>query len=596
MTGVITSSNVRSGGTVERDIKKARELLKTDPREALNFTDLQLRSFPDRRLFRIAAAACRQLGLARDAEDAELAAIQAAFRVPVLDRAAVAAEQGRQAEARTILEQFLGQEPDDLLALTMAAEADIKVGQLEQAEARLNTILGRAPSFLRAIMLLAQCLTLQARLKEAMAVAEGVVRRKPNNKPALHHLAQLSAEANDHDKAVELYGRILAIEPARTDLWILQGQHLRMLGRKAESQAAFRRALALEPENGSAWWGLANYFASDMTEADVQAMEQALANGAGRPQNNAPLHIALSIFAERAGNHGEAFNHVATGKAIQAQAYPYDSEVITLAVDKLSGIFTAEHFAHRRSAGATNDSPIFIIGMSRSGTTLLERILSRHSRIEACGELPILPRVHERLRSGREKYPEDIPDMSDEEFAALGQSYLKPSNDYRMSDKPRFIDKLNTNWFHVGLLRTMLPNAKIIDLRRNALDCCWSNFKMLFAEGHIASNDQRDIARYYRDYVRMVEAISAALPGGILHVRYEDLVDDVEGQTRGILEFLGLEYEADCIDFHLSTSAVATPSSEQVRRPINREGIGSAAPYREWLGPMVEELGELADA
>jgi hypothetical protein len=139
----------------------------------------------------------------------------------------------------------------------------------------------------------------------------------------------------------------------------------------------------------------------------------------------------------------------------------------------------------------------------------------------------------------------------------------------------------------------MLPNAKIIDLRRNALDCCWSNFKMQFADGHIASNDQRSIGLYYRAYVRLVEAISAAAPGGIIHVRYEDLVDEVEGQTRKILEFLGLEYEPECLDFHLSTSAVATPSSEQVRRPINRDGIGTAEPYREWLGPMIEGLGDL---
>jgi hypothetical protein len=181
------------------------------------------------------------------------------------------------------------------------------------------------------------------------------------------------------------------------------------------------------------------------------------------------------------------------------------------------------------------------------------------------------------------------------ELTRIGELYIRASHDYRSTGKPRFIDKLNYNWSRVGLIRMILPNAKIIDLRRNALDCCWSNFKMMFAEGHIASNDQRDIARFYKDYVRLVEAIDAASPGGILKVRYEELVDAVEGQTRLILDFLGLEYEGECIDFHLSTAAVATPSSEQVRRPINRDSIGSAEPYRQWLGPMIEELGELAD-
>jgi len=595
MTGVIKSSTVRGGGTLQSNLADARELLAQDPARALAFVESRLPSFPDRRLFRIAAEACRQLGLESDAEDAELAAIQAAFKIPELDQAAVAGDDGQHVEARAMIEQFLLREPDDLLALTMGAECDIEAWQIERAEARLKTVLTRAPNYLRAIMMLAKALTLQARLKEAVSVAEGVLRRKPNNRPTLQQLAQLHAEANDHERAVELYRRVAELEPDRTDLWIMCAQHLRMLGHKEESQAMFRRALDLEPNNGAAWWGLSNYFASDMTEADVAAMKRALVDRADSPADCGPLHIALSIFAERNGDHAEAFRHVATGKALQAERYPYDADLITSSVDRLIQVFSAEQFTRRRSAGAPDDSPIFIIGMPRSGTTLLERILSRHSHIEACGELPIMPRVHERLKSGGGIYPESISDLSNDEITALGHSYIARSRDYRTLGKPRFIDKLNTNWFHVGLLRLMLPNAKIIDLRRNALDCCWSNFKLLFADGHIASNDQRSIALYYRDYVRLVEAISAAAPGGILHVRYENLVDDVEGQTRKILEFLGLEYEPDCIDFHLSTTAVATPSSEQVRRPINREGIGSADPYRAWLGPMIEALGDLAN-
>jgi hypothetical protein len=185
--------------------------------------------------------------------------------------------------------------------------------------------------------------------------------------------------------------------------------------------------------------------------------------------------------------------------------------------------------------------------------------------------------------------------MSAEGIRNLGRRYIDRARDYRTTAKKHFIDKLNNNWMRLGLIRLILPKARIIDLRRNALDCCWSNFKMLFAEGAHAANDQRDIARYYKDYVRMVEAVDSAAPGAILQVKYEDLVDEPEAQTRRILQFLGLDYEPACMDFHLSTAAVATPSSEQVRRPINREGIGSADPFREWLSPMIEELGELAD-
>jgi len=594
MTGALTSSSVRGGTNLDQEIATARRLLESDPNEALRFIESRLPGYPDRRLFRLAAEACRQLGLSADAEDAELAAIQASFKVPQLDRAAVAARDGNGAEAFALVDQFLREEPDDLLALTMAVESDLDAWRLEQAEARLRHVISRAPSYLRAIMLLAKCLTLQARLKEAIAVTDEVLERKPNNKPTLQQMAHLNAEANHHDKAVEYYQRLLELDPNRLDLWIICAQHLRMLGRKDESQAAFRQALSMDPNNGAAWWGLAHYFAGSITDADLAAMEKALADSASRPEDSAPLHIALSIFAERRGDHAAAFEHVATGKALQASRYPHDSRAITEGVDKLIDIFNPELFARHAAAGDADDAPIFIIGMPRSGTTLLERILSRHSAIEAGGELPIMPRLHERLRSESADYPDRVARMSDEEVNALGRAYAIPSREYRMTAKPRFIDKLNTNWFHVGLLRLMLPHAKIIDLRRNALDCCWSNFKMLFADGHIASNDQHSIASYYRDYVRLVEAISAASGGGILHVRYEDLVDDVEGQTRAILAFLGLEFEPDCLDFHLSTTAVATPSSEQVRRPINREGIGSADPYRQWLGPMIEQLGDLA--
>jgi tetratricopeptide (TPR) repeat protein len=594
MTGAINSP--ARGDSLDDDLETARVLLESNPSEALSFAEARLPAKPDPPLFRIAAEACRRLGLNDDAEDAELAAIQAAFREPELNDAAVANQDGRHEESRAILYRFLEDHPDDLLALAMAAEADIRAWELERAEERVRVVLRRAPSFLRAIMLLAKYLVLQARIREAIEVIDEVVRRKPKNKTALQYLAELHAEANDHEKAVEVYDRVLKLDPTQLAMWIIYAQQLRMLGRKEDSKAAFRHALALDPNNGAAWWGLTNYFTADIGNADIQAIEQALALREGTAEDGGPLHIALGIIAEQRGDHAEAFRHIAAGKQLRASAHPYDSEAASANVDRLVRTFTPALFAANASTGAADDSPIFIIGMPRSGTTLLERILSRHSKIEAAGELPIMPRLHEAVRRGDDgQYAERVASMDADAFTQIGKRYVERSRDYRMTDKPRFIDKLNSNWLHVGLLRLILPNAKIIDLRRNALDCCWSNFKMLFAEGHIASNDQVDIARYYRDYVRLVKAVSAAAPGGILHVRYEDLVDEAEGQTRRILDFAGLDYEPDCMDFHLSTSAVATPSSEQVRRPINRDSIGTAQPYREWLGPMIKELGEFVD-
>lgn len=584
-----------NGGDPDGVFAAALDLVEADPGKALSLVEAQLRHTPEPRLFRIAAEACRRLGQDGDAQDAELAAIQAAFRVPELNAAAIAKDEGRHTESRDLIERYLDACPDDLLALTMAAEADTFSWELEKAEARLRIVLGRAPAFLRAIVLLAKCLVLQARLKEGIDLVEEVVRRKPGNRTSLEYVAELHAEANDHEKAADVYARVVALDPNNLAMWILYAQQLRMLARKGEAIAAFRKALALDPMSGAAWWGLANYFSTDIGEGDVKAMERALDHRGGTAEEGGPLHVALGVLAERRGDFAEAFRHIAAGKRLRSASHPYDSAGASAHVDDLIQAFSADRFA-AHGGGFPDEAPIFIIGMPRSGTTLLERILSCHSRIEAGGELPIMPRLHERLRRGSDgDYARRVASMSTDEFRRLGQAYVERSRDYRTSGKPRFIDKLNSNWLHVGLIRLMLPNAKIIDLRRDALDCCWSNFKMLFAEGNIASNDQVDIARYYRNYVRLVEAVGAASPDAILHVRYEDLVDNAEGRTREILNFLGLEYEPECMDFHRSKGAVATPSSEQVRRPINRDSIGSAGPYREWLGPMIKELGELAN-
>jgi len=594
MTGS-TDTTTEGARSFDKLIAGLRDLLDEDPRVALEHAEKLLPSAPDPRVFRIAAEACRRLGLADDAEDAELAAIQAGFRSSELNAAAVANQEGRNDDSRAIVDRFLEDHPDDLLAQTMAAEADIHAWELERAERRLRMVLERAPNFLRAIMLLAKYLVLQARLREAIELVEGVLRRKPGNKTALQYLAELHAEANDHEKAAEVYGKVVEVDPTNLAMWIIYAQQLRMLSRKDESIAAFRRALAVDPHSGAAWWGLVNYFPSAIEPNDVGALGEALSRREGTAEDGGPLHIAIGLLAERSGNPSEAFHHISEGKRLRLMAHPYDSAAASARVDELISLFTKDRFEASGSIGFPDSSPIFIVGMPRSGTTLLERILGCHSQIEPGGELPIMPRLHERLRRGADAgYAERIRAMSAEELTALGEWYVERSRDYRPLGRARFIDKLNSNWLHLGLIRLMLPNARIIDLRRDALDCCWSNFKMLFAEGHVASNEQRDIARYYRDYVRMVGAVDSAAPGGILRVSYEKLVGDIEGETRRILDFLGLDFEPACIDFHLSTAAVATPSSEQVRRPINRDSIGSAQPYREWLGPMIEELGDLA--
>jgi tetratricopeptide (TPR) repeat protein len=576
----------------------ARGLLDGSAAAALDAAEALVRVRKDPRVYRLAAEACRRLGMTDEAVAAELAGIQAALADAELQRSALAGDDGQPRKALGIAEQFLRRQPDDLLAMTLAAEAAMSLWDLERSEIMLRSVLARAPTFLRASMLLGDCRARQVRMREAIAVLGEVVERKPDNVSALTHLAQLQAEIGDLEQTVVRHEKLVSLEPGNVERWIELAQYYRIVGRRDDSIRAFRHALGIDPGNGSAWWGLANYFAGDLDRGDEQAIRQAVEERAGTIQEGA-LHLALGLLADRAGDRPEAFGQFIAGKKIRLAYQPFDPEPITAAVDEVIRIFTPAFHDRRSLNGWPDPSPIFILGMPRSGTTLVERMLGRHSSIEAAGELQIMRRLSETARH-RARKPENyaalLEGLSDPQLAWVGERYMSASRDYRHSDKPRFVDKNNLNWMHIALILLALPSARVIDMRRDALDCCWANFKMLFAEGFPAANDLRHVGRFYRDYVRLLEAMSRAAPGRILAVRYEDVVDDLEGSIRRILDFVGLPFETACLDFHLSTSAVATASSEQVRRPLNREGIGSAQPYKEWLGPLIEELGPLAAA
>jgi tetratricopeptide (TPR) repeat protein len=424
-----------------------------------------------------------------------------------------------------------------------------------------------------------------------------VVARKAQGVPALANLARLLAEVGDNEKASDIHERLVALDKSRPERWEQLAHSYRIVGRREDSIKAFRRALAIDPSRGSAWWGLANYFPDQLGDQDQDAIGAAWDQRAGKP-DEAALLLALGLIADRAGDYAEAFDRFRAGKATRLRHQPYDPGPISTAVGEVTKLYTPEFYRQRSSAGWHDSSPIFVIGMHRSGTTMVERILGRHSAIEGAGEMRIMPKLAELARreaDNPEHYADLLRTLPDEQLAWVGRRYVEASRDYRRSEKRHFIDKNNLNWLQAGLTLLALPDARILDVRRNALDCCWANFKMLFSEGFPATNDLRHVGQFYRDYVRLFDAMKQAAPERILSVRYEDVVDNLEGQTRRMLDFLGLPFESECLDFHLSTGAVATASSEQVRQPLNRRGIGSAEPYRQWLGPLIEELGELAD-
>jgi hypothetical protein len=390
----------------------------------------------------------------------------------------------------------------------------------------------------------------------------------------------------------------VALEQNRPERWIDLAHQYRIVGRRNDAIGAFRQALALDPVNGAAWWSLANYFPDELGAPDESTISAVLKEQISTTVESA-LQLTLGLIKDRQGEHEQAFKLLLAGKTARPRPKHWHPDSVRGAVDKVIQVVTPEFYQRRSANGFADASPIFLVGMPRSGTTLVERILGRHSAIEAAGEIPILQRCAELARN-RIGNPPDYADVlgviSDSELAALGERYVRASRDYRHSDKPRFIDKSNLNWMHVGLILIAFPNAKIIDVRRNALDCCWANFKVFFPEGFTEANDLHHLGRFYAEYVRLMDAMSEVAPGRILKIRYEGVVDDIGTETRRMLEFLDLPFEPQCLDFHLATDAVATPSSEQVRQPINRKGIGSSKPYHQWLGPLIEALGPLAHA
>ncbi len=593
------SDPIVTAGTVEEGLANARRLLESHPEVALQQAETLLKLGPDPRALRLAAAANRKLGNVKKAEAAEIVAIEASLSNPRLKAASLAEQEGRSGEASALAAQFLREQPDDLLALTISAESGVSARRLTRAEEILRHVLSRAPQFMRAAMLLAKCLLLQSRLPDAIATVEEVLKRKPNNDVALRLHAWLLSDIREYDRAAAIYERLIALDDREIDLWINYASVLRFMGRRQDAELAFRRALSMNEAHGGAWWGLADLSPAAITDRDIATIRDALVKQSGNLIEATNLHFALALALDHRADHAEAFEHFAKGNAGRLRVFPYDPAATTEEVDQAIDTFTRRFFDRYRGAGARASAPIFIVGMPRSGSTMIERILGRHSRVESAGELPIMPRLTEQLSAefgGADRFRDQLRHLEPGRVTELGELYLSRSGPFRRTDLRRFTDKLHMNWRHLGLIHLILPNARIIDVRRNALDCCWSNFKTQFAMGHPASNDLRHIGQFYRDYVRFIDHMSEVAADRILRVRYEDVVDDIEGETRRMLAFLGLEFEPQCLDFHLSDDPVATASSEQVRRPLNRQGIGASRPYEQWLGPLREALEPLADA
>ncbi|NJS13941.1 MAG: tetratricopeptide repeat protein [Sphingopyxis sp.] len=518
--------------------------------------------------------------------------------------AALALAQDRLADAEALLRGRLRRDASDIAAIRMLAEVAGRIGRYGDAEKLLRRALELAPTFGAARSNLATVLYKQHRFPESVEVLSAALAFDPDN-PALRNLkAAALGRVGGYDEALALYADLTARFPDHAKLAMSYGHMLKTVGRQEDSIAAYRAALAADPGLGEVWWSLANLKTIRFDAADRGAMTAALAaidaDDNARDDDRLHLHFALGKAFDDAGDAPACFRHYAAGNAIRAEQLRHDPDETTGQVDRIIAQFDAARFAAHGDAGEPAGDPIFILGMPRAGSTLIEQILASHSAVEGTQELPDIPALAldygRTMRGHAREWVEALASAAPADLAALGADYLARTKVQRKTDKPFFIDKLPNNWLYIAFIRLILPNARIIDARRHPLDCCFSNFRQHFAHGQAFSYRLTDMGRYYADYVRLMAHVDRVQPGRVHRVIHEALLDDSEGQVRALLAHLCLPFETACLSFHENARAVRTASSEQVRRPINRDGVDQWRPHIDQLGDLTAALGAVLDA
>jgi len=505
--------------------------------------------------------------------------------------AAAALHDNRLDVAERILKPYLKEDPFDAKAIRMLAELAARIGRWRDAENLLRRAVELAPSWTSARANLALVLGRTGRPAEAMALLDEILAEEPDGVGHWNLKAATLGRLGDFEQGIALYEDVLKRAPDQPRVWVSYGHMLKTVGRLADGIGAYRRAIALQPSMGEAWWSLANLKTVEFDEDDLSAMRKALDTKGLSEPDRFHLDFALGKALHDAGRPDEAFAHYAKGNALRLKSAPYDRTRISATVGRCIDAFTAEAFAARQG-GCDAPDAIFIVGMPRAGSTLVEQILSSHSLVEGTSELPDVPALARKIGA----YPEAIVGASASERRALGQEYLKRTAVQRRTDRPLFIDKLPNNWLFVPFILLVLPNARIIDARRHPLGCCLSNFRQQFARGQDFAYDLAHLGQYYADYVRLMAHVDAILPGRVHRVIYERMVDDTEAEVRRLLDYCGLEFEPRVLEFYNTERAVRTPSSEQVRRPIYRDATEEWRAYEAHLGPLKEALGPVLDA
>jgi len=532
----------------------------------------------------------------KGAEDAYLHHVRHAIYDPALIAAGAALHAGRIPEAEARLRQHLRQIPTDVAAIRMLAELAVRVDRAEDAQLLLERCLELAPGFREARHHYAIVLNRVNKPQQAIVELERLLHDEPNN-PTLRNLKAVAlCHTGDYATAIDLYAGLLREYPQQAHIWLSYGHALKTAGEQDRAIAAYSKCVELEPDFGEAYWSLANLKTFRFDDTQLATMQHALARGDVNDDHRLHLEFAVAKALEDRAEYAESFAHYQTGNTLRLRQIPYSADDTTARLRFARELYTPAFFRERAGAGCPAPDPIFIIGLPRSGSTLVEQILASHAAVEGTMELPDIISITRALRRGAADrhvgaYHEALARLNRDELRNLGEQYLERTRIHRKLGRAFFIDKMPNNFAHVGLIHSVLPNAKIVDVRRHPLACCFSGFKQHFAHGQNFTYGLENIGRYYRDYVELMAHFDAVLPGRIHRVIYESLVENTEHEVRRLLDYCGLSFDQACLRFFENERPVRTASSEQVRQPIYKSGVDHWQHYAPWLDPLRTALG-----
>lgn len=537
----------------------------------------------------------------------EIASAQAALRAARLPRHAKLKQafdlldKNHTEAAERLITEYLAKRPRDPGALNLLADVAVKRGQKERAEALLKDCVDLAPEFAVARFNYAKALYNLNRLEPALEQLDTLLRIDPHNVLYLDLKAVVLVLVGRHGESMLCRKQLMEMHPRSPEMWIKYGSALRSIGEHQTCIRAYRKAIELRPSCGNAWWDLADLKTFRFSEADVAEMHDQIAKPDLPGTDRIYMHFALGKAYKDLKNYAKSFENYARANALKRLAIEYDPQWLKTHVARCKALFTRDFLESGARSGNDSSVPIFIIGMQRAGSTLVEQILASHPAIEGTTELPDLSLLVEHIGeciapAHGSQYPQVLAKLNFATLAALGKRYLDTTRFRRTRASFFFTDKMPYNFLHVGLIHLILPNAKIIDVRRHPLGCGLSNFISHFELGALFAYRLNEIGQAYADYVELMAHFHAVLPGRIYRVFYEDLVGDPEAEIRRLLDHIGVPFDEACLRFHENTRALDSVSSEQVRQPISADALDTWRNYEPWLGPLKSALGPVLDA